>query len=319
MPVLVPPRAEQAAIARFLSYVDLQIQRCVRSTKKLIKLLEEQKQALINRAVTCGLNPNFHFKPSGLEWLGEVPRHWKLVRLKNVATVQTGLTLGKNYGSATTKLYPYLRVANVQTGRADLRTIKEINVPESEALGCLLKPGDVLMTEGGDIDKLGRGCVWNDEITNCLHQNHVFAVRCGTLLLPEFLVVLLASGHGRSYFQRTAKQTTNLAATNSTTLKEFPVPLPSVDEQRRILLSITAETRDIDRTKSDAEQKISLLREYRARLIADVVTGKLDVREIAARLTDEREDSSTLDQEEAELSGVEGQDDIEEALEPVEA
>ena len=94
--------------------------------------------------------------------------------------------------------------------------------PPSEAERSALLDGDVLMTEGGDIDKLGRGCIWNNEIPGCLHQNHIFAVRCNRNTLdPEYLVGLMASQHGRAYFQLTAKQTTNLASTNSTTLRAF--------------------------------------------------------------------------------------------------
>jgi len=126
--------------------------------------------------------------------LGDVPEHWEIVRLKDAASVQTGLTLGKNYGNIETETHPYLRVANVQVGCVDLKHVKYIDVPAREASGATLQAGDVLMTEGGDIDKLGRGCVWRDEIPGCLHQNHVFAVRCNKQLLePEFLVGVMAS------------------------------------------------------------------------------------------------------------------------------
>lgn len=234
-----------------------------------------------------------------MEWLGDVPEHWEVSRLKDVADVQTGLTLGKSYNGSATMSYAYLRVANVQVGRVDLRNVKHIDVPEREAAGAMLRPGDVLMTEGGDIDKLGRGCVWNAEIPVCLHQNHVFAVRCRrNLLLPEFLVGLMASQHGRAYFQLTAKQTTNLAATNSTTLRAFPVMRPPLDEQQTIIDDIARQTVAVTRSVENAQREISLLREYRTRLIADVVTGKLDVREAASRLPDEADEPEALDEAE---------------------
>ena len=230
-----------------------------------------------------------------MEWLGDVPEHWTMARLKDAATVQTGLTLGKSYIGMATQSRPYLRVANVQVGRVDLRHVKHIEVPAMEANGATLRPGDVLMTEGGDIDKLGRGCIWSDEIPGCLHQNHVFAVRCRRgILIPEFLVGLMASRHGRAYFQLTAKQTTNLASTNSSTLRAFPVILPPVEEQQTILEDISRRTTGLNATRARAESEISLLREYRTRLIADVVTGKLDVREAAARLPAESEESESL-------------------------
>jgi type I restriction enzyme S subunit len=223
-------------------------------------------------------------KDSGISWLGEIPEHWEARRLKDVASVQTGITLGKDYGLVSTTLYPYLRVANVQSDRLDLRNVKYVAAPEVEAKRSTLMPGDVLMTEGGDINKLGRGCLWSGEVESCLHQHHVFAVRCCGGLIPGFLVALMGSAHGRSYFQITAKQTTNLASTNSTTLKAFPLLLPESQEQRRILSFIDDETGHLSSAIINTECEITLLREYRTRLIADVVTGKLDVRELAAGL-----------------------------------
>ena len=163
--------------------------------------------------------------------------------------------------------------------------VKSIDVPSDEADRATLLNGDVLMTEGGDIDKLGRGCVWRDEIPNCLHQNHIFAVRCRqNILIPEFLVGLMASHHGRTYFQITAKQTTNLASTNSNILRAFPIPLPPLEDQKSICHLIYEKTSALTNLVRKMERQINLLHEYRTRLIADVVTGKLDVREAAAAL-----------------------------------
>ena len=286
----LPPLPEQTAMVRFLDHAGRRIRRYIRAKQKLIALLEEQKQAIIHQAVTGQTDvrtgqPYPTYKPSGVEWLGDVPAHWGLVRLKEVAQVQTGLTLGKDYRGAQTISRPYLRVANVQTGRLDLTHVKSIDVPSNEAEGTTLLSGDVLMTEGGDIDKLGRGCVWQDEIPGCLHQNHIFAVRCKqNTLHPEFLAGLMASQHGRAYFQLTAKQTTNLASTNSNTLRTFPVPLPMLEEQLSILRAVSEKANGLGNAIGRIERDIDLLREYRTRLIADVVTGKLDVREADAAL-----------------------------------
>ncbi len=162
------------------------------------------------------------------------PAGWDLVPLSEVATVQTGFAKGKVVNGEALEL-PYLRVANVQDGHLDLEVIKTVTVSPKDAARFSLQPGDVLFTEGGDFDKLGRGTVWRGEIPNCLHQNHVFAVRPSpSKLLPEFLAALASSAHGRRYFQLSSKQSTNLASINSTQLKEFPVPLPSLPEQRKI-------------------------------------------------------------------------------------
>jgi type I restriction enzyme S subunit len=282
-----PPPEEQAAIARFLAWATNRLDRAIGAKRRIIALLQEQKQAIIHRAVTRGLDPSVPLKDSGIPWLGEIPEHWEVRRLKDLATVQTGITLGKDYGSTPVSLYPYLRVANVQSDRLDLQNVKHIAVPEAEAKRSTLISGDVLMTEGGDIDKLGRGCLWSGELSGCLHQNHVFAVRCSSGLIPGFLVALMGSAHGRGYFQITAKQTTNLASTNNTTLKAFPLLLPEIQEQQDILSFIDGETQDLSGGITDTEREITLLREYRIRLIADVVTGKLDVREVAAGLSEE--------------------------------
>jgi type I restriction enzyme, S subunit len=277
----VPPVDEQSAIVRFLGHADRRIRRYIRAKQKLIKLLDEQRQMIVERALTSEGEGN--------------SKSWQPIRLKYVASVQTGVTLGKNYGSQTLAEYPYLRVANVQAGRLNLSEITTVRVPEAEARGTTLRDGDVLMTEGGDIDKLGRGCVWQGEIKDCLHQNHIFAVRPReNALLAEYLVMLLASSHGRRYFEITAKKTTNLASTNSTTLGRLPLLLPDIEEQHKILSRIKTETSVIEVARDRAEREIGLLREYRTRLIADVVTGKLDVRKAAAGLPDEVEETDEL-------------------------
>ena len=318
----LPPLPEQTAIVRFLDHADRRIRRYIRAKQKLIALLEEQKQAIIHQAVTGQIDvrtgqPYPAYKPSGVEWLDDVPEHWQLLRLKDVAQVQTGLTLGKDYRSMRTISRPYLRVANVQAGCLDLTHVKSINVPLNEADRTTLLTGDVLMTEGGDIDKLGRGCVWRDEIPGCLHQNHIFAVRCRHgLLSPEFLVGLMGSIHGRAYFEFTAKRTTNLASTNSSTLRKFPVFLPALEEQVAILNVISEETNALDNAIGRSKREIDLIQEYRTRLIADVVTGKLDVREAAAELpevdplAEDDLDGTIHDEENSSLDELEAAEEV---------
>jgi type I restriction enzyme S subunit len=294
LPVFVPPEQEQTAIVKYLEHVDRHIRRYIRAKQRLIKILEEQKRALTSSVVLHGVDANSETVPTRNARSSSAPGHWSRLRLKDVAWIQTGLTLGKNYSGKELRSYPYLRVANVQTGRLDLRVVKVVEVPPEEADRCRLEEGDVLMTEGGDIDKLGRGCIWRSEVDNCLHQNHIFAVRCRPELDPNYLVTLMGSTHGRAYFEITAKQTTNLASTNSTTLRAFPIALPPIDEQLRILGHLERELAPTDAAFEQARREIDLLREYHLRLIADVVTGKLDVREAAASLPDEESQEDAL-------------------------
>jgi type I restriction enzyme S subunit len=281
MPSPVPPVEEQRHIARFLDAVGGKARRFIRNKRRLIDLLKEQKQNIINQAVTRGLDPNVRLKSSGVEWIGDIPEHWEVRRLKQFAKIQTGVTLGPigTYKGLVER--PYLRVANVQNGLLDLDNVKTVFVPIHEIPSRELKYGDVLMTEGGDMDKLGRGCVWRNEIEGCLHQNHVFSVRTNKdVLSPEYLVRLMESRHGRTYFELTAKRTTNLASTNSSTLGCFPIPLPPLNEQYILLEQLLKKSTKIDQAITRAQREIELMREYRTRLIADVVNGQVDVRGI---------------------------------------
>jgi type I restriction enzyme S subunit len=199
-------------------------------------------------------------------------------RLGWLAQVQTGITLGKDHSNvAGAREMPYLRVANVQADHISTADVATMVVSPDVIARTQLQPGDVLMTEGGDIDKLGRGAVWDGRISPCLHQNHVFAVRCGDQLEPELLALWTRSSGARSYFERTASRITNIASTNITKLKALPVPLIPRDEQK-LLLEAFARWRGHHTELLKAEESlISRLTEYRAALIAEAVTGRLDV------------------------------------------
>ena len=133
------------------------------------------------------------------------------------------------------------------------------------------------MTEGGDRDKLGRGCVWEGEISPCLHQNHVFALSTNEDLNIYFVDYLTTSDVGRSYFDFTAKKTTNLASTNASTIMAFPIPVPPRNEQDAIVSYLRDKCAEIDRLIAANERTISKLKEYRQSIIYETVTGKIEV------------------------------------------
>ncbi|WP_327431906.1 restriction endonuclease subunit S [Streptomyces sp. NBC_01236] len=203
---------------------------------------------------------------------------WDCVPLETVATVAAGVTLGSEpVGDGTVEL-PYLRVANVLDGRIDTADVKTVRILRSQYERFALRKGDLLLTEGGDLDKLGRGAVWDGRIAECLHQNHVFRVRCGERMVPEFLALYTSSAAGRAYFQRVGKQTTNLASINSTQVKHMPIPVPPLDEQEHVLGPIRA----VRHRSAALGRQIAKLRIVQQGVIEDLLAGRVRVPEVAS-------------------------------------
>lgn len=272
-----PPVREQEAVVDFLDRETAKIDALVAEQERLIELLKEKRQAVISHAVTKGLNPAAPMKDSGLHWLGLIPAHWDVIALKRVADVNTGVAKGKDYAGQKTVSVPYLRVANVQDGYLDLTAVELIEILAGDLDRYALKPGDVLMNEGGDFDKLGRGCVWDGQISPCITQNHVFAVR-PRLVPSAWLNALTSSGYAQFFFMSRSKQSTNLASISSTNLMELPVVRPPPHEQQAILRYIDEQTSRFDLLLLEARRAIDLLNEGRAALISAAVTGQIDVR-----------------------------------------
>lgn len=164
---------------------------------------------------------------------------YRQVKLERVADIVSGVTKGRNLPSHETMNVPYLRVANVQDGYLDLSELKTIDVLSSDVEKYTLQLGDVLLTEGGDFDKLGRGAIWEHDIQNCIHQNHVFRVRVAQETLhPLFFNYYLQTAYARHYFLRSAKRTTNLASINKTQLGALPVPIPPMPMQKKFVNAV---------------------------------------------------------------------------------
>ena len=261
----VPPLPEQKKIAAILSSVDEAIQ----ATQAVIEQTRRVKEGLLQDLLTRGIG---HRRFRRTAW-GGIPASWDLHTLTDLAEVRSGIAKNSKKQFADPLVVPYLRVANVQDGFLDLSEVKSITIERSQLPRYALRDGDVLMNEGGDIDKLGRGDVWRAQIDPCVHQNHVFSVRCGSRLLPRYLSYLAASTYGKAYFLRTGKQTTNLASINKTQLGDFPVPLPTLSEQGAIVERLDA----VRASAEQGEREVGRLRRVKAGLLQDLLTGKVRV------------------------------------------
>ena len=278
LPIFDIPKNTQEAIANFLDQKTAQIDKAIAIKEKQIELLKERKQIIIQKAVTQGLDPNVPMKDSGADWIGKLPKHWSITRLKFHSNIQSGITLGKSYPLTGLIELPYLRVANVQFGYFKLNDVATLSIPKNEASRYLLKHSDILVTEGGDIDKLGRGTVWKSEIEPCIHQNHVFAIRINeNHFSQDYVANYLSSSSARKHFISTATKTTNLASTSRTHLNNTYLPMPSLNEQEKINTFIYKFSSKTKRLISNLEEQISCLREYKTTLINSAVTGKIKV------------------------------------------
>ncbi|MEX2280853.1 MAG: restriction endonuclease subunit S [Gemmatimonadota bacterium] len=265
----LPPITEQDIIAAVLR----RNQKSIDVQNRLIVSARDLKQTVMGQLFSRGVREQTNKQTP----FGEIPASWQVLPLGECSEVQTGVTKGRAISPDEAIEVPYLRVANVQDGHLDLGEIKTITIRQSEIHTFLLQPGDVVLTEGGDFDKLGRGFIWRGEINPCVHQNHIFAVRAAAdVLLPEFLAYLVQSPYGRSYFLTVAHKTTNLASINSTKLKAFPVPLPPLDEQRAIISTLQA----IDRKIDVHERKRATLKELFNALLDELMTGRIRVADL---------------------------------------
>lgn len=263
----LPALDRQHLIADFLDRETGRIGSASSSVLSVGQQLSSTERAIADRAVTGA---------------GSVP-------LKAIATIYSGVTLNQAKVPEDAVDVPYLRVANVKAGWLDLEEIKQVPVPVTDIERLRLHDGDLLLTEGGDLDKLGRGALWESQLPLCVFQNHVFAVRPREGVADaRFLSWVTRSSAARTYFESTASRITNIASTNKAKLGRWPVPNLPLDEQVRRVEGAEAAWAEARRAISAARQVYELLGEYRDSLIHEAVTGKLDVTQMSEQQMEER-------------------------------
>ncbi|MBU6161489.1 MAG: restriction endonuclease subunit S, partial [Myxococcales bacterium] len=303
MPVAVPPPDEQAAIVKFLDWANGRLERTIRAKRKVIALLNEQKQAIIHRAVTRGLDPNVPLKDSGIPWLGEIPAHWEVVRIKcllreiderSASGSEQLLSMRMHYG-----LVPFADHFTRAPQAATLIGFKVVRV------------GQLVVNRM----QAGNGVIFASNLTGLVSPDYaVFdpIADANVYFLSELFRSRIVRGLFRAESKGLGTGTSGFLRLYNDRFGAIHVALPPSSEQLAILRELDQDLSGMNLTISRLEREIELLREYRTRLISDVVTGKLDVREAVAALPDEE----TLDvmSDDAELN--DDAEPLDEELEP---
>ena len=300
MPSVVPPLDEQRHIARFLDWNNAQINKFIRNKRRLIELLKEQNQYVINQAVTRGLNLSAKLKPSGAEWIGDIPEHWEARRLRTLAAVRaSGVDKNSNEDEASVMLCNYVDVYKNDRITAAIDFMKATATPE-EIRAFELKAGDVIITKDSES--------WDDIAIPTFVPEALSGVVCAyhlALIRPfsgeiegEFLFRAFSSDPVAEQFRVSASGVTRFGLAQGAIKGAF-FPVPPLDEQRAIIAYINKKCAEISQTISRAEREIELMREYRTRLISDVVTGQIDVRNMEVPAVAE-EELPALDEDAAE-------------------
>ncbi len=275
----LPDKAEQTLIASFLDRETSKIDSLVGEQRRLIELLKEKRQAVISHAVTKGLNPNAPLKPSGIEWLGDVPDHWSVAAVRFRYTVQLGKMLDTEKITGD-HLKPYLRVFDVQWGEINVEDLPQMDFAPSVRDRFRLAPGDLLINEGGSYP--GRSAVWKGELEECYFQKALHRLRpCDARTDTTryfYYIMSWATAHG--VFTAGGNEST-IEHLPAEKFRKYRFAFPPISEQLAIVDFLNKELDSFDALTAEAERGIELLQERRTALISAAVTGKIDVRGIA--------------------------------------
>ena len=287
-PAVVPPLDEQAAIVRYLDDADQQILAYVSAKERLIGLLEEEKQALIQHAVTQGLDPNVRLKPSSVEWLGDVPEHWEVRKLKRVCSQHAQYGANIPASEYTTSGMRFLRTTDI-TEKGEL-VGEGVYISPYFSPDHTLNDGDILLTRSGAT--IGQSFLYQSKKHGpCSYAGYLVRFVPNVEMLPRYIYLFTLTTTFQNSVQQTAI-TSTIQNVNAEKYANIHLPIPLLNEQIRIVEELDKSTKRIDAAINCASRQIDLINEYRNRLIADVVTGKLDVREAAERLPDPNSEDS---------------------------
>jgi type I restriction enzyme S subunit len=282
MPSVYPPLDEQRLIVRFLDWHGAQLTRLIRAKKKLIALLNEQKQVIIHRAVTRGLDPNVKLKSSGIPWLGNVPEGWEVKRLKNICRINPSKKVIKSRDAG--ELATFLPMERVSSdGKID----GSLQAPISEFTNGLtyFQRDDVILAKITPCFENGKGAVLDELPTEIGFGSTEFIVlRAASTLEPRFLYLLTFEAQFRRLGVESMTGSAGQQRISQEFVSNYVVAVPEVDEQIKIIQTLSTVAHDLGAAIEVAHREIALIQEFRTRLIADVVTGKLDVRAAAASL-----------------------------------
>ncbi|MYB01184.1 restriction endonuclease subunit S [Candidatus Poribacteria bacterium] len=275
--VLYPSLSEQTQIANFLDRKTEQIDELIRIKERQIELLQEQRTALINQAVTKGLDPNVEMKPSGVEWIGEIPAHWEIKRLKHVAKILPSNVDKHIYpDEIQVRLCNYTDVYYNDYITVDT-ALKKGSCKESEFAKFVLRKGDVIITKDSETpDDIGVPTFVKDDLDNVVCGYHLTMIR-PLACLGEFIFRFIQSDKTRRYFEVNSNGITRYGL-GKASIENLLLPIPPDSEQQQIANLLDRKTKQIDELIAAEQRKIERLKEYRQSLISEAVTGKIDVR-----------------------------------------
>jgi type I restriction enzyme S subunit len=311
-PIFIPPSEEQEAIVRFLDWANGRQERAIRAKRKVITLLNEQKQAIIHRAVTRGLDPSVPLKPSGIPWLGDIPEHWEVRRLKTLVNrVDQGVSPLASGFLAEGNSWGVLKSGCVNRGVFRETEHKQLASDFEIDPAIVVRIGDVLVSRAcgsptlvgsvGRVNALRYKLILSDKTFRPIFRN---------LVDEDFMVFAMNSRYYRHQVEQAISGAEGMANNLPlSSLKDFRFAIPPVDEARVIALRIEKDTSELASSISRLERDIELLREYQNRVSSDVVTGKLDVREAATRLPN-IEESEIPEIDEIELDTREADEEV---------